>query len=50
MKAFFNKFDLKPRGLKMLVENEGRCHKIRIIAFAFVMASIAGTYEFLYQN
>jgi len=49
MKKMMSSLAMKPRDIKMNVENESRTHKYKIIGFSLVMAAISGAYQNYYD-
>lgn len=50
MKKTMGQFYFKPREIKASCESESYVHKARIVGFSVVMASIAGFYEYYFNN
>ena len=49
MKKMMSNMAMKPRDIRMNVENESRTHKYKIIGFSLLMAAISGTYQNYYD-
>ena len=49
MKGMMGRMMMKPRDLKMNVENEPKTHKYKVALFALLMAGISGGYQQYYD-
>ena len=49
MKKMMSNMAMKPRDIRMNVENESRTHKYKIIGFSLLMAAISGSYQNYYD-